>query len=200
MEQLKILITVNGDEVIVEKLKEEKQPEPKPEPQKEPIRLYCVKSFMPGEWVTKGKTYEIRENGRVTYDDGWVSSASGMFGGLEVIPNYLVPLVKRPAKRGEWVLVVDNDNNYLNRYKNGDILKIADVTDDGDVCCVIQRHFNYIYKHEYLVLDGYRGDPEEERKEAERKSEIERLTKEREEHRRKAKEIDEQITKLQKIR
>ena len=198
MEQLKILITVNGDEVTVEKLEQEKQPEPKPEPQKEAVKLYCVKSY-DGTFlsVKKGKIYETTDDGRIIFDYNKEGSAYWKDSDF-VSDGNLVPLVKRPAKVGEWVLVVNSDMSHCNKYKNGDILKVVRVDGDGDAHCEIRWYSNCIYKHEYLVLDGYRGDPEEERKEAERKAEIERLTKEREEHQRKANEIGEQITKLKR--
>ena len=33
----------------------------------EPVKLYCVKSYKPGEWLTKGNVYE-RNGDAITYD------------------------------------------------------------------------------------------------------------------------------------
>ena len=72
---------------------------------KEPVKLYCVKSDKPGEWVTKGKIYEAAELGSIIFDNGWKSNYDFREGVPEEWKNNLVPLVSRPAKAGEWVLV-----------------------------------------------------------------------------------------------
>lgn len=131
-------------------------------PIEKPIKLYCVKSNHDLCKLTKGKIYEFI-NGGLTYDDGYETSC-------DINPSYkawvtrndditscLVPLISRPAKEGESVYVVDSDKNPNNQYKNGDVVKAIRVyekyiehTTDG----------NIMYHKEYLVLDGYKPEPE----------------------------------------
>lgn len=177
---------MTGAKLAFERLTEEKKEQPKPKPQ-EAVKLYCVKSDE--GWLTKGKVYEFNGT-KVNYDNGkcaefenfddWKREDSGF-------AECLFPLVKRPAKVGEWVLVVSAGYSAKNEdgtpsYKNGDILKIIEC----DLCWYRYRKgtdkycSNYILEEkEYLVLDGYHGDPEAEKKAEEiaklkkRKAEIE---------------------------
>lgn len=177
--------------ITVEKLTEEKKEQPKPEP-KEAIKLYCVKSYNSGLAFTKGKTY-IFAGGIKNYDNG-DSDRDDEFESYECYENgtdpklrdCLFPLVKRPAKVGEWVLVTESDGKACNQYKNGDLLEILDVDYEGDAIYKIKDCGWYfsIFDTEYLVIDGYKGDPEAERKDEEiaelkaQKTEIEAKIKE----------------------
>lgn len=141
----------------------------KPAPTKskpEPVKLYCVESWMPGSWITKGKIYEIKSNGRIRFDDGyfptWKSLAKP-----SMQTKSLFPLVRRPAKVGEWVYVTDVSYTTCNDRKPGDIFLI-----DGDNEWPESNGNGFIwgsglYTHgtgsdggHYLVLDGYHGDSE----------------------------------------
>ena len=148
----------------------------------EPVKLYCVKSYEPGEWCTKGKIYEIRTDGGIAHDSGWIECNFLPFmrnggrirkAGTEW-SKYLVPLVRRPAKVGEYIVVVKMDGpaKYDLRYDLHDILKVTH--DDSNI---IEQwkgravafmnithpdrpwHMCVIKNDEYLVLDGYTGDP-----------------------------------------
>lgn len=69
--------------------------------------------------------------------------------------------VKRRAKKGEYVKIVNAVSSYGN-YKNGDILKIVD--DTGHV----RYGYNpveFLYDKEYVVLEGYKPEKEGEPKE-----------------------------------
>jgi hypothetical protein len=126
---------------------------------KEPevIRLLCVKD-LGNNWLTVGKIYES-VNGRITVDTGENYTDRYMIEGAR-----LFPLVKRPARVGEWV--IDKDTN--------------------DICCVIanggnaavyvrtlephneyvgsnadrpiEQPFTYLLGCEYEVIDGYNGE------------------------------------------
>ena len=70
--------------------------------------------------------------------------------------------VKRRAKQGEYVKIVDAVISYGN-YKNGDILQIVDDTDD-----YVRYGHNQnevLYDYEYVVLEDYKPDEPEEPKE-----------------------------------
>jgi hypothetical protein len=82
--------------------------------------------------------------------------------------KYLVPLVKRPAKVGEWVYI-DDAQKTNNAYKNGDIYKVKYTKYDGvyfytgditNLNTYSNESMSYANKHEYLVLDGYKPEPE----------------------------------------
>ena len=133
------------------------------QPKAEPIKLYCVKEYKSGEWLTKGNTYTLKD-GLIVYDDGYRDNEKGALGKLEVIPNYLIPLVSRPAKVGEWVYVTHTD--YSVDLKVGDIAKVKRVNEAESVF-ISKSDGNYpnglnFGRREYLVLDGYKPEPEAE--------------------------------------
>lgn len=78
----------------------------------------------------------------------------------------LVTEVKRAAKVGEYIKIVDSDNNEHNEYENGDILKVVKYDDDV-LGCGVAYYKNEVYKYanlkEYVVLEGYK--PEEKQPE-----------------------------------
>lgn len=134
---------------------------PVTESKPEPIKLYCVESWMPGSWITKGKIYEIKSNGRIRFDDGyfptWKSLAKP-----SMQTKSLFPLVRRPAKVGEWVYVTGGAGKHA--YTTNRIYKVFRVCDD------FGEHPNSVFfdddgrgcvnPSEYFVLDGYRGGSE----------------------------------------
>lgn len=131
----------------------------------EPVKLYCVESYKPGEWLTKGKVYDFSDGGIQNYDDGWKSpryiSLEAFLNRQDNLSSRLVPLVKRPAKVGEWVYIVDASPDISNDYSNGSVLKIVSIGGN------ITRRTRYkagagkfLYDYEYLVLDGYHGEAE----------------------------------------
>lgn len=128
--------------------------EPKEEPKPEPVKLYCAKSLV--WWLTNGKVYES-VNGHVVVDDGCEH--------VDIIMRtrgYLYPLVKRPAKVGEWVYCTVDFGGFT---KAGTIYKVVSVTDSGVVEFHDPAEFwkctNRLTTSAYLVLDGYQ--PEEKK-------------------------------------
>ena len=121
------------------------------EPTKEPVKLYCINDYAPGEWTTKGKIYEKQADGRIRFDGGHCIDPMP-FGSAA---KSLVPLVKRPAKVGEWVLVSNGAIGTAVDYR-GKVVKITSIhgipyfTPDGDT--IRQAPLTH---GEYLVLDGY---------------------------------------------
>ena len=91
--------------------------EPYTEPNAEPVKLYCVKSFKPGEWLTRGKTYDITD-GYITYDKGFRSFWSGRnhFDEGAVCGVFCFPLVPRPAKAGEYIISTDSESGAYHEY------------------------------------------------------------------------------------
>lgn len=67
--------------------------------------------------------------------------------------------VKRKAKVGEYIKVVDA-HSFFGTYKNGDILKVTDVTSAGCKCEVSDALSPGLWHEEYVVLENYK--PEED--------------------------------------
>lgn len=137
----------------------------------EPVKLYCVRSYEPGHWFTKGKVYETDCNDQFTTDDGYHPNGYEWRDdwdlGREKWSAHFVPLVQRPAKVGEWVYVTDVHRTTCNGRKPGDIFLI-----DGDEERPEYSENGFIWGSglylqgvgddggHYLVLDGYKGDAE----------------------------------------
>lgn len=129
---------------------------PYAEPKQEPVKLYCTKDYKPGEWVTKGKIYEVDVDGRIKFDDGYSTSFDGM-PKPNSITDPLVPLVKREAQAGEWIYAVHKDES--DHYEIGQIMQVSRrFYFDGGVCADGEKY--QFYDGEYLVLDGYIPEPE----------------------------------------
>ena len=85
---------------------------------------------------------------------------------LERLCDNGVREVKRKAKAGEYVKVVNRVKNSLDDYENGDILKITALDNvigdigDGEVARYGEKLGQYLCDSEYVVLEGYQ--PEEE--------------------------------------
>lgn len=166
-----------GEVYVVYENELEPYSEPAPastEPDKqEAVKLYCVKDNRPGIFFTKGKTYTFDSNGIIHADgvtcnkfgNGYDSLAD-FFSGNRSFADVLVPLVKRPAKVGEWALITAGSEgsawNASHEIYNGSIynvvgfgftpiIKTADESDYG---------WSILDGVEYLVLDGYQPEPE----------------------------------------
>lgn len=145
--------------------------EPVKESKPEPVKLYCVKSWMPGSWITEGKIYEIRSDGCIRFDDGY-SPAWESLAKPSMQTNSLFPLVRRPAKVGEWVYVKHaydwQERNF--GIKPGKIYKVHKVLQSRNESrneCDVRLEVNgekssvcVNTEENYLVLDGYKGDAE----------------------------------------
>ena len=142
-----------GAELAVKRLMGEK-PVTEPVKDSEPAKLYCVKSFM--DILSAGKIYEPDESGHIAYNDGRKSNHSVSDRKFDFIRiGNLAPLVRRPAKVGEWVYVLDHGTS---RYEEKRIYKVFDTGSDSCVWFADDYKGN-IRKENYLVLDGYHGDP-----------------------------------------
>lgn len=70
--------------------------------------------------------------------------------------------IKRPAKPGEYIKLINNYNPMVNKLEEGDILKVFSVG-----CKSWQAYYelgpfaNYVCRNEYVVLDGYKPKKEE---------------------------------------
>ena len=151
-----------GAELAVKRLMGAKpdivNPITEPIKESEPVKLYCFKGIDSGLHLTKGKMYEFNGCG-VTYDDGFCAETRKSF---EQWKNEnreyaacLAPLVRRPAKIGEWVYVLDHGTG---RYEEKRIYKVFDTGSDSCVWFADDYKGN-IRKENYLVLSGYTGDP-----------------------------------------
>ncbi|MGL5995972.1 MAG: hypothetical protein ACRC1I_05530, partial [Pseudomonas proteolytica] len=153
------------------------QPEDKPtEDKPEPIKLYCAKDY-----ITPFGDVELIKGTVCTFNpaDGAIELPDGSRVGSEGEPrsydewkrdnpfraDCLVPLVKRPAKVGEWVYIT---KSHEKRAVNGEIYEVAPYKVNDDL------FINHpdgtrspdgaanIRDSEYLVLDGFHPEPEKE--------------------------------------
>jgi len=150
------------------KLAAEEKPVTEPV-ESEPVKLYCVKSY--GEWLTKGKIYEFFNNGKIVFDNGWnnknYNDGETLLHFLERNPAFnkvLFPLIRRPAKVGEWVLIVavHNPSEHTGYVHNGEI-RLIDEAEEGvrstHAATKKEQRGSWLWEDEYLVLSGYTGDP-----------------------------------------
>lgn len=139
-----------------------------PPAEPEPVKLYCVKGYRGN--LTRGKIYEVKD-GFMRYDDGskafvrWMDIAEDIKESWLFKGGYLVPLARRPAKVGEWVLVTDST---VDRFM-GTVGKVERINSDGNPS--VRHKTVWFDTHgdgtentsmdgcNYLVLDGYHGDP-----------------------------------------
>ena len=143
-----------------------------------PIKLYCVKDSNPFGEVefTKGTVCTFNPSvGTLTFPDGRRVGSAGCPRSYDEwkADNHsradcLVPLVARPAKVGEWVLL-DRDDCF-GKNKKGDIANVVEapsytttfcfISDptlaySGGICVNFESNYSY-------VLDGYKPEPEPE--------------------------------------
>lgn len=144
-----------GAELAVNRLMGDK-PATEPVKESEPVKLYCVKDCE--NWLVKGHIYGIDKRGHFVYEDGDATGEKFKCVGDIIktwLGGYLAPLVRRPAKVGEWVYVLDRGTS---RYEEKRIYKVFDTGSNSCVWFADDCKGN-IRKENYLVLDGYTGDP-----------------------------------------
>ena len=136
--------------------------------EKETVRLYCVKNKTDvgirdySRYLTVGKIYEFDGN-YIKYDTMTSSKFAdfedwkkGDFG----LASCLIPLVRRPAKVGDFVLVTNAKNFSKNKYKNGDILEVKKAIGyNAGIAFGDCGTWEQVTSVEYEVLDGFK--PEE---------------------------------------
>jgi hypothetical protein len=139
------------------------------QPKQEPVKLYCVKDYRPGTWVTKGKVYEVDTTGGVKMDDGYVTEYSSAPLSGKPFTEYFVPLVSRPAEVGEWVLITADS---VDGTEKGEICEVLSLNECGSNRPYLRTKKPTIYgtpevkpctlanHNQYLVLDGYKPEPE----------------------------------------
>ena len=157
----------------------EADPEPEGKPTEDtPIKLYCVKDSNPFGEVefTKGTVCTFNPSvGTLTFPDGRRVGSAGCPRSYDEwkADNHsradcLVPLVKRPAKAGEWVLI-DRDD-CVGKNKKGDVVKVVSAPPYTTTFCFISDPtlayscgicVNFESNYSY-VLDGYHPAPEAE--------------------------------------
>lgn len=135
------------------------------------MKLYCVKEYKPGEWLTKGKIYEaskshIRDRWVITFDDGYTDKIfnpkTEHFPDMPAIVGFnLIPLVSRPAKVGEWVYITTTNSVFAKQHHIYKVVETealviwVDGTHEGTkkICC---------FHEGYLVLGGYKPERKEQ--------------------------------------
>lgn len=64
--------------------------------------------------------------------------------------------VKRKAKVGEWVKVVNPCDCDIDKYKKDDVMMVTNVL-PGNIVSNTNGINNLLYHHEYVVLEGYKN-------------------------------------------
>lgn len=137
----------------------------KAEPAKEPIKLYCTADADGMQTIRKGDICELDSAAKTfKFPNGYVSpyEYSSVEDFCERNPRYakakFVPLVSRPAKVGEWVLITDAHYSF-NDYANGEVHKVTSLYQNIGINLESPDAVHADHD-EYLVLDGYNPEPE----------------------------------------
>ena len=123
---------------------------------KEPevIRLLCVKRRK--DLLTANKVYTVNPDTGLTLDDGRESVHKGYD---KKIPSewkaYLFPLVKRPARVGEWVRVIESNGG---KVLGGTIWQVEDIAKYDELSPLVFRDGWMCKDDNYEVIDGYNGE------------------------------------------
>jgi len=127
----------------------------------EPVKLYCVKDFR--NELIKGKVYEF-DGHQVNYEHTNCFHAKDFDAWKSGDPGYsacLVPLVKRPAKVGEWVLSTKG-TCCTEKGKIYSVLESPWRLKDDSIRVMEHGAGGVLQSCDYLVLDGYSPEPEKE--------------------------------------
>jgi hypothetical protein len=138
----------------VYKLEEFAKPEPKAEI-KEPARYLAVKNYGSGTLIKQGEIYAQNEYGHIRYSNGKLS----VFTAKELIESalkgILFPLVKRPARVGEWVRVIEANGG---KVLGGTIWQVEDIAKYDERSPLVFRDGWMCKGDNYEVIDGYNGE------------------------------------------
>lgn len=134
----------------------------KPQDKPEPVKLYCISDNK--GWLTKGKVYEF--NGSMNYDNAYRHMYASFGEWKDCNPSLyecLVPLVSRPAKVGEYILITD-PFIAMGEYKKNDILCVEESYPNERYCVPhvrvkVSSCLRNVNDTEYLVIDGYKPEP-----------------------------------------
>ena len=122
------------------------------QPKHEAVTLYCFKPTRSSECFSMGHMYETDNDGKLTYENGTKTAFTYEH---PMYKEYLIKTEKRPAKLGEYVLVVNAISDCSNEYKNGDILQIVESNSCKQYAHYKSAGFKFLYEKEYLVLPDY---------------------------------------------
>lgn len=159
--------------LLAEDAEADPQPQVKPsEDKQEPIKLYCRKDSIFGEAeFTEGTVCTFNPSvGALELPDGsWLGdgakprSYDDWKADNPSRADCLVPLVKRPAKNGEWIYPTTSNGDL---YSKGEIARVThDDTGDNTVfikAIDVSSGGCWIHEQNYLVLDGYKPEKEPE--------------------------------------
>lgn len=125
----------------------------------EVVKLYCIKDYW--DWLKRGKVYEIGTDGIFTGEKALTmfkyKSVEELFSGNHSWRDCLIPLIKRPAKVGEWILPSDEWAKDRQLPTPCGIYQVGRATEEY----IVFDAMRYACDDEYLVLDGYQPEPEQ---------------------------------------
>lgn len=132
----------------------------KPTEQPDKVMLYCIKDYGDGSSVARGEIFTKDSSGHICGERGWRSAWP--ISEMRNLDGFFIPLVKRPAKVGEWVYVTSTCCNSLRTQNSaGNLMLAASVECDGRIFDKDGYTMHYMEDGTgYLVLDGYEPEPE----------------------------------------
>lgn len=134
------------------------QPEVK-RPEKEPIKLYCITTRpSTGCGLTKNGVYVF--DGSMHYDGGYIGEKKDSFDSWKErnpdTAKCLIPLIKRPAKVGEYVIPTSTDGHRREVNKPYSVISVNEYSPHKNWVTVNDgRRTDTLRYDQYLVLDGY---------------------------------------------
>ena len=152
-------------------------PKPEPKPAPEVVNCRCVMHTKEGKgrfriivdcdgdtttarMLVDGRTVKKATAKRNSADEFRIGAQTAFERLWEKKKKPVVLEVKRHAKPGEWVKIVNATNDSSNEYENGDVLQIVRYTGDTLIGYAYYRNkqTKFLYDKEYVVLEGYKPE------------------------------------------
>lgn len=134
-----------------------------PSPTHYKITIECDGTTTTARMEVNGREVKVRQAKRNPTDKfSWRIGAETAFCRLwdekvKTKPDKAVREVKRPAKVGEWVKIVNRYGSPAEKYENGDIRKVNRLAGSGGSVFLDGETYG-TYLREYVVLEGYKPE------------------------------------------
>lgn len=134
-----------------------------PSPTHYKITIECDGTTTTARMEVNGRAVKARQTKRNPADKfSWRVGAETAFCRLwdekvKTKPDKAVREVKRPAKVGEWVKIVNRYGSPAKKYENGDIRKVNRLAGSGGSVFLDGETYG-TYLREYVVLEGYKPE------------------------------------------
>ena len=125
-----------------------------------PKGLETIALFKEGNKIIKQATAKCNPSDTYDFNIGARLAFSRLVGGIYIggvdMAIDIIREVKRPAKVGEWIKVVNADEDHCG-YKNGDVLKVKTLYPGYEEEGVVNNPYHIVSK-EYVVLENYQPE------------------------------------------